>query len=246
VSAPLLSLREVTAGYGPIAAIRGISLEVRTGEVVALLGANGAGKTTTIKVIAGVIPLRSGTIELAGAMIGGRPSAEVAARGIAVVPEGRQVFADLTVDDNLRIGAYRIRDRRSIERTRQEVLEIFPLLRERLRQRAGTLSGGEQQMLAVGRALMSHPKLLLLDEPSMGLAPRIVEQLYVILRRIVGGGVTALLVEQTAPMALQLCSRGYIMTSGQIVHAGAAAELADRALAEAYLGGPSPPPSRGV
>jgi branched-chain amino acid transport system ATP-binding protein len=245
VNAPLLALREVVAGYGPIAAIREISLEVEAGEVVALLGANGAGKTTTIKAIAGVIPPWSGTVEFAGAMIGGRSSAEVAARGIAVVPEGRQVFADLTVDENLTIGAYRIRDRRAIERTRQEVLEIFPVLRQRLRQRAGTLSGGEQQMLAVGRALMRKPTLLLLDEPSMGLAPRIVEQLYAILGRIVGGGVTALLVEQNASMALKLCGRGYIMMSGQIVHSGAAAELADQALADAYLGGPSAPSTPG-
>ena len=233
---------QLTRRFGDFTAVKGVNLQIRYGEIYGLLGANGAGKTTTIKAIAGVIPIRSGAVELAGESIGGRPSAEVAARGVAVVPEGRQVFAELTIDDNLRIGAYRIRDRRSIERVRQEVLEIFPVLRQRLRQRAGTLSGGEQQMLAVGRALMLQPKLLLLDEPSMGLAPRVVEQLYVVLRRIVSTGMTALLVEQTAPMALSICTRGYVMTSGQIVYAGAAADLADRALAESYLG--AAPPER--
>jgi len=154
-----------------------------------------------------------------------------------MVPEGRQVFAELTIDENLRIGAYRIRDRRTIERTREEVLDLFPLLRQRLTQRAGTLSGGEQQMLAVGRALMLRPRLLLLDEPSMGLAPRIVEQLYEVLGRIVKTGVTALLVEQNAPMALTLASRGYVLMNGSIVHAASAEGLSHSSLVvDAYLG----------
>jgi branched-chain amino acid transport system ATP-binding protein len=236
----LLALRDVTAGYGPIAAVRGISLEVRSGEVVALLGANGAGKTTTIKVIAGVIAPWSGAVQFRGESIGGCTSAEIAARGVAVVPEGRQVFADLSVDENLRIGAYRIRDRREIARTREAVLETFPRLRQRLRQPAGTLSGGEQQMLAVGRALMLQPQLMLLDEPSMGLAPRVAEQLYEILGGIVRGGVTALLVEQNAHRALEISTRGYIMVSGQIAYAGTADELARSSLTEAYLGISSP------
>jgi len=237
MSDTVLALHDVTAGYGPIPAIRSLSLEVRQGEVVALLGANGAGKTTTIRTITGIIKPWSGTVTLAGRPIGGRPSAEIAAQGVAVVPEGRQVFAELSVDDNLRIGAYRIRDRRAIERTRDEVLGLFPVLRQRLTQRAGTLSGGEQQMLAVGRALMLQPRLLLLDEPSMGLAPLVVEQLYEVLGRIVRTGVTALLVEQNAPMALSIATRGYVLMSGSVVHAASAAELADSSLvADAYLG----------
>ncbi len=245
MSEPVLALAEVTAGYGPIPAIRSVSLEVLEREVVALLGANGAGKTTTIRAITGIVRPWSGTVRLAGEPIGGRPSAEIAARGVAVVPEGRQVFAELTVHENLSIGAYRIRDRRTIERTREEVLELFPVLRQRIGQRAGTLSGGEQQMLAVGRALMLRPRLLLLDEPSMGLAPRVVEQLYEVLGRIVRSGVTALLVEQNAPMALSLASRGYVLVSGSVVHAGSAAELASSSLVvDAYLGarGEAAPP----
>ncbi len=237
MSETVLALHDVTAGYGPIPAIRSLSLEVRQGEVVALLGANGAGKTTTIRTITGIIRPWSGTVSFEGRPIGGRPSADIAARGVAVVPEGRQVFAELSVDDNLRIGAYRIRDRRAIERTRDEVLGLFPVLRQRLTQRAGTLSGGEQQMLAVGRALMLQPRLLLLDEPSMGLAPRVVEQLYDVLGRIVRTGVTALLVEQNAPMALSIATRGYVLQSGSVVHAASAAELAESSLvADAYLG----------
>jgi branched-chain amino acid transport system ATP-binding protein len=237
MSESVLALTDVTAGYGPIPAIRGLSLEVRQGEVVALLGANGAGKTTTIRTITGIIKPWAGTVTFEGRPIGGRPSAEIAAQGVAVVPEGRQVFAELSVDDNLRIGAYRIRDRRAIERARDEVLALFPVLRQRLTQRAGTLSGGEQQMLAVGRAMMLQPRLLLLDEPSMGLAPRVVEQLYEVLGRIVRTGVTALLVEQNAPMALSIATRGYVLMSGSVVHAAGAAELAESSLvADAYLG----------
>jgi branched-chain amino acid transport system ATP-binding protein len=237
VSTPVLALTDVTAGYGAIPAIRSVSLEVRESEVVALLGANGAGKTTTIRAITGIIRPWSGTVFFEGKPIGGQPAAEIATRGVAVVPEGRQVFAELTIDENLRIGAYRIRDRRTIERTREEVLDLFPILRQRLTQRAGTLSGGEQQMLAVGRALMLRPRLLLLDEPSMGLAPRIVEQLYEVLGRIVKTGVTALLVEQNAPMALTLASRGYVLMNGSVVHAASAEGLSHSSLiVDAYLG----------
>ena len=233
----VLTLTDVTAGYGPIPAIRSLSMEVRQGEVVTLLGANGAGKTTTIRAITGIIRPWSGTVFFEGQSIGGRPSAEIAARGVALVPEGRQVFAELTVDENLRIGAYRIRDQRAIEETREDVLELFPVLRHRLRQRAGTLSGGEQQMLAVGRALMLKPRLLLLDEPSMGLAPRVVEQLFEVLGRIVRTGVTALLVEQNAPMALSLATRGYVLMNGSVVHAASAEELSHSSLVvDAYLG----------
>jgi branched-chain amino acid transport system ATP-binding protein len=233
----VLTLTDVTAGYGPIPAIRSLSMEVRQGEVVTLLGANGAGKTTTIRAITGIIRPWSGTVFFEGQSIGGRPSAEIAARGVALVPEGRQVFAELTVDENLRIGAYRIRDRRAIEETREDVLDLFPVLRHRLRQRAGTLSGGEQQMLAVGRALMLKPRLLLLDEPSMGLAPRVVEQLFEVLGRIVRTGVTALLVEQNAPMALSLATRGYVLMNGSVVHAASAEELGHSSLVvDAYLG----------
>lgn len=234
---PVLTLGDVTAGYGPIAAIRGISLSVAEGEVVALLGANGAGKTTTLRAITGLVAPRSGRVILDGSDITGRPTAEIAGRGIAVVPEGRQVFADLTVDENLLIGAYRVRDRTVVAERRERIFGLFPVLRNRLRQRAGTLSGGEQQMLAVGRALMRGPRLLLLDEPSMGLAPLVVANLYETLARIAASGVTALLVEQNAAMALRLASRGYVLASGVIVETGTASELqASEAVLEAYLG----------
>ncbi|MBI1737431.1 MAG: ABC transporter ATP-binding protein [Candidatus Rokubacteria bacterium] len=236
-SAVVLAIDQLTAGYGPIAAIRGVTLEVREAEVVTLLGANGAGKTTTIRAITGLVRPRSGTVRLDGQDITGRASADVAARGVAVVPEGRQVFADLTVDENLRIGAYRVRDRRVIAGRRDEMLALFPVLKDRLRQRAGTLSGGEQQMLAVGRALMRGPRLLLLDEPSMGLAPLVVAHLYETLAQVAAGGVTALLVEQNVAVALRLASRGYVLANGTIVEAGTAAELAaSPTVADAYLG----------
>ncbi|MBV8850406.1 MAG: ABC transporter ATP-binding protein [Methylobacteriaceae bacterium] len=234
---PCLTLHDITAGYGPIAAIRGVSLKVHFGEVVSILGANGAGKSTTIKVITGLVSPHSGTIQFAGETLNGRSSADIARLGIAIVPEGRQVFADLTIEENLMIGAHRIRDRREISRTLDEVFAIFPLLQQRLRQRGGTLSGGEQQMLAMGRALMLKPRLLLLDEPSMGLAPRIVEQLYVSLQTIVANGMTVLLVEQSVPMALRICSRGYVMVNGEIVFAGTAEELGRADLSGNYFDG---------
>jgi branched-chain amino acid transport system ATP-binding protein len=237
VSAPVLAIDQLTAGYGPIAAIRGVTLDVREGEVVTLLGANGAGKTTTIRAITGLVRPRSGSVRFDGHDITGRASADVAARGVAVVPEGRQVFADLSVDENLRIGAYRVRDRRVIAARRDRMLALFPVLKDRLRQRAGTLSGGEQQMLAVGRALMRGPRLLLLDEPSMGLAPIVVAHLYDTLAQVAAGGVTALLVEQNVAVALRLASRGYVLANGAIVEAGTAAELAaSPTVADAYLG----------
>jgi branched-chain amino acid transport system ATP-binding protein len=233
----LLALSDVTAGYGPIAAIRGLSLEVRDGEVVTLLGANGAGKTTTIRAITGLVRPTAGRVSLAGDDVTGRPPAEMAARGVAIVPEGRQVFAELTVDDNLRVGAYCVRDRRTVEQKREEMLGLFPVLKQRLRQRAGTLSGGEQQMLALGRALMRGPRLLLLDEPSMGLAPLVVSHVYETLARIAATGVTALLVEQNARMALRIASRGYVIANGAIVDQGSAAALStSQAVTEAYLG----------
>lgn len=242
----LLSLCDVTAGYGPIAAIRNVSLAVNAGEVVSILGANGAGKSTTIKAVTGLVHPRSGTIRFAGVDMTGRSSAEIAHAGIAVVPEGRQIFADLTVEENLLVGAYRIRDRNAVLSGLQDVFDLFPLLQQRALQRGGTLSGGEQQMLAVARALMLKPRLLLLDEPSMGLAPRIVEQLYSSLQEIVAKGMTALLVEQSVHMALRICSRGYIMVSGEIVHAGTSDELRQIDLADSYFdaGGKSPVPGR--
>ena len=241
MSPPVLAMQDVTAGYGPIAAIRSVSLTVGEGEVVALLGANGAGKTTTIRAISGLIRVWSGSVQLDGGDITGRATADIAARGVAVVPEGRQVFADLSVDDNLRIGAYCVRDGALIEQRRQTMLSLFPVLRQRLHQRAGTLSGGEQQMLAVGRALMRGPRLLLLDEPSMGLAPLVIAHLYDTLAQITATGVTALLVEQNAKMALRLASRGYVIESGTIVQAAPASELsASAALTDAYLGRQAP------
>jgi len=241
MSPPVLAMHDVTAGYGPIAAIRGVSLTVGEGEVVALLGANGAGKTTTIRAISGLIRVWSGRVQLDGVDITGRPTADIAGRGVAVVPEGRQVFADLSVDDNLRIGGYCVRDRQLVAQRRDTMLSLFPVLRHRLRQRAGTLSGGEQQMLAVGRALMRGPRLLLLDEPSMGLAPLVIAHLYDTLAQITATGVTALLVEQNATMALRLASRGYVIESGTVVQAATAPELAaSAALTDAYLGRQAP------
>jgi branched-chain amino acid transport system ATP-binding protein len=231
----LLDVADLDVRYGAIRAIKGISFSVEEGEIVALLGANGAGKTTTQKTISGMLRPAGGSIIFAGNRIDGIPAHRLIGLGICHVPEGRRVFPRMTVEENLEMGAFRFRhpDQDVFDR----VLEMFPRLRERLRQQAGTLSGGEQQMLAIGRALMGKPRLLLLDEPSMGLAPLIVRQIFDIVREINASGVTVLLVEQNAAQALALADRGYVLETGEIVLSGTGQELlADDRVRAAYLG----------
>jgi len=231
----LLAVQDVEVRYGAIAALKGISFEVREGEIVALLGANGAGKTTTQKTVSGMMRPVAGSITLDGKRIDGIAAHDLIRLGVCHVPEGRHVFPRMTVHENLEMGAFRFRtvDRDDFER----VLELFPRLRERIKQQAGTLSGGEQQMLAIGRALMGKPRLLLLDEPSMGLAPLIVAQIFDIIREINKAGVTVLLVEQNAAQALALANRGYVLETGEIVLQGTGQELlADERVRAAYLG----------
>ncbi len=232
----LLRLDGLDAGYGDLMAVSGVSLEVRHGEAVALIGSNGAGKTTTLRAITGLLPCRGGRVEFAGARIDGLGSAQIVARGIAHVPEGRQLFPTLTVRDNLELGS-RGDDRRRRDETLESVFALFPRLRERARQLAGTLSGGEQQMCAIGRGLMARPRLLLLDEPSLGLAPVAVKLIFETLRRVNDAGTTLLLVEQNVPRALQLSHRGYVLENGRIALAGTRADLlANPHVKQAYLG----------
>ena len=233
----LLELKQVEIAYGGIQAVKGIDLHVGKGELVCLIGTNGAGKTTTLKGITGLQPVKSGTIHYAGENVTGRPAFELVRRGLAMVPEGRGVFGALTIEENLAMGAYIRNDRPAIRDDIERVFELFPRLKERRRQTAGTLSGGEQQMLAMGRALMSKPKLLLLDEPSMGLAPLMVQKVFETVLRVSGEGVTILLIEQNAKLALEVSNRGYVMESGAITLAGDARTLLhDPAVRAAYLG----------
>jgi branched-chain amino acid transport system ATP-binding protein len=233
----LLELAGLEVAYGGIKAVKGIDLWVTQGELVCLIGANGAGKTTTLKAICGLVPTRGGTIRYDGREITGTPSFRLVERGLAMVPEGRGVFRQLTVQENLAMGAFVRNDRPAIRRDLDRVLELFPRLAERRDQSGGTLSGGEQQMLAIGRALMSRPKLLLLDEPSMGLAPLLVQKIFETVRAISAEGVTILLIEQNARRALEIAGRAYVMESGMITLSGpAAALLADPKVREAYLG----------
>lgn len=234
---PLLKVTGLSVSYGGIKAVKNISLEVAQGEMVCLIGANGAGKTSSLKAIAGLIPVERSAVELDGEPIGGRPAFELVRNGLALVPEGRGVFAQLTVDENLAMGAYARNDHAAIRRDLDQVFQRFPRLEERRRQTAGTLSGGEQQMLAIGRALMSKPRLLLLDEPSMGLAPLIVARIFEIIAEIARQGVTVLVVEQNARLALERCDRGYVMESGEItLHDTASALLGNDQVRKAYLG----------
>ncbi len=236
-AAPLLKVKGLSVSYGGIKAVRNIALEVAQGEMVCLIGANGAGKTSSLKAIAGLIPVERGAVELDGEPIGGRPAFELVRKGLALVPEGRGVFPQLTVDENLAMGAYARNDRDGIRRDLAQVFDRFPRLEERRRQTAGTLSGGEQQMLAIGRALMSKPRLLLLDEPSMGLAPLVVARIFDIIAEIVRQGVTVLVVEQNARLALERCDKGYVMESGEItLHDRASALLGNDQVRKAYLG----------
>jgi branched-chain amino acid transport system ATP-binding protein len=231
----MLEVADLEVRYGAIAALKGISFTVGQGEIVALLGANGAGKTTTQKTISGMLRPALGSITFDGRRIDGIPAHQLIELGICHVPEGRHVFPRMTVAENLEMGAFRFR--RPDDAEQERVLTMFPILRDRFRQPAGTLSGGEQQMLAIGRALMGKPRLLLLDEPSMGLAPLIVRQIFDIIREINTSGVTVLLVEQNAAQALALANRGYVMETGEIVLSGTGQELlADDRVRAAYLG----------
>lgn len=233
---PLLEVRGLRCGYGRIEAVKGVDLEVREGEIAALVGANGAGKTTLLRAISGVLSIRAGTIRFAGEAIEALRPGERVARGIVQVPEGRQLFAPLAVQDNLRLGAFR----RARARTRvnlERVFALFPQLAERRDTPAGALSGGQQQMCAIGRALMAEPRLLLLDEPSMGLAPTLVEQILEAVAKLRGEGVTVLLVEQNAVAALSLADRGWVLETGRVAHRGSGCELlGDPAVRAAYLG----------
>jgi len=233
----LLRVEGLKISYGGINAVKGIDLEVQAGEMVALIGANGAGKTTTLKAICGILMPVAGKIFYSGEEVTGTPSFSLVEQGLALVPEGRGVFGRLTVEENLRMGAYTRRDRRAVQRDLERVYELFARLRERRRQTGGTLSGGEQQMLAIGRALMSSPRLLLLDEPSMGLAPLMVQRIFETIRRVAAEGVTVLLVEQNAKLALEASARGYVMESGLITLTDAApALLGNPQVRQAYLG----------
>ncbi|MFZ9184801.1 MAG: ABC transporter ATP-binding protein [Polynucleobacter sp.] len=239
-TAHLLEVRNLKLSYGGIAAVKGIDFYINSGELVTLIGANGAGKTTTLKVIAGLLKPSSGSIHFLGSAIGGQPAYELAELGVGLVPEGRGVFARMTILENLQMGAY-VRQgshsAKSIGHDLEVVLETFPRLRERLSQLAGTLSGGEQQMVAIARAMMARPKLLLLDEPSMGLAPLMVETIFGVIQNLNQHGMTILLVEQNARLALSMADRAYVLESGVITLSGTANELLnDDRVREAYLG----------
>lgn len=234
---PMLKITDLEVYYGMIQAIKKLSFEVNQGEVVALIGANGAGKTTILHTVTGLVAAKSGTIEFEGKDITKVPGHKIVALGMAHVPEGRRVFSELSVLENLKMGAYTRKDKKEIEDTLQMVYDKFPRLRERKNQEAGTLSGGEQQMLAMGRALMSHPKIILMDEPSMGLSPIFVEEIFKIIREISAGGTTVLLVEQNAKKALSIANRAYVLETGKIVLSGDAKKLMnDESVKKAYLG----------
>ena len=233
----MLKIENLHVAYGGIQALRGISLEVPDGKIVTLIGANGAGKSTTLRTITGLVKAQSGSIQWNGMELLGKAIDQVVSSGIAMSPEGRRVFADMSVVENLRIGAYLRKDKAAIEEDLQWVYSLFPRLQERSWQAAGTLSGGEQQMLAVGRALMSRPQLMMLDEPSLGLAPLVVQDIFKIIQTINQKGVTVLLVEQNANMALKIADLAYVLETGKITMSGTGAELlADERVKEAYLG----------
>lgn len=234
----MLKIDDINVYYGAIHAIKGISLEVNEGEIVTLIGANGAGKSTTLRTISGLLKPKTGKIEFEGKSIAGLPANEVVKVGISQVPEGRRIFANMTVSENLDLGAFTRKDKAGIAQDLKMVYERFPRLEERKNQNAGTLSGGEQQMLAMGRALMSRPRLLLLDEPSMGLAPLLIKEIFSIIQDINKAGTTILLVEQNANMALSIANRAYVLETGRITISGDAKELASSEdIRKAYLGG---------
>ncbi len=233
----LLEINDLYVNYGMISALKGISFEVNEGEVIALIGANGAGKTTTLHAVTGLIPAKSGSIKLAGKELTKIPAHKIVEMGMAHVPEGRRIFQQLSVLDNLKLGAFTRKDKANIDRDLQMVYERFPRLAERKTQIAGTLSGGEQQMLAMGRALMSNPKIVVMDEPSMGLSPILVSEIFDIITSIRKDGTTVLLVEQNAKKALSIADRAYVLETGNIVLSGKASELInDESIKKAYLG----------
>jgi branched-chain amino acid transport system ATP-binding protein len=234
---PLLEVRELDAGYGPIRALDRVSLDVNEGELVALIGANGAGKTTLLMAISGVVPSRGGSIRFAGTPLAATKPHEVMRLGIGHAPEGRRLFPRLTVRENLELGGFTHTDRGYLQRDIDEACGLFPVLGQRMDQFGGTLSGGEQQMLAIARALVGHPRLLLLDEPSLGLAPLVVAKVFEVIAALSARGISVLLVEQNARAALKLASRGYVLETGRITLTGSGAELAaDRRVRDAYLG----------
>ncbi|MFQ6959468.1 MAG: ABC transporter ATP-binding protein [Clostridium sp.] len=233
----MLKITDLEVYYGVIQAIKGISFEVKEGEVIALIGANGAGKTTILHTVTGLIAPKAGKIEFEGTDITKTPAHKIVSMGMAHVPEGRRVFAQLSVYENLKLGAYTRSDKTEIEETLEMVYKRFPRLKERRNQAAGTLSGGEQQMLAMGRALMSHPKIILMDEPSMGLSPIFVNEIFDIIKEVSAGGTTVLLVEQNAKKALGIADRAYVLETGNIVLTGEAKALMnDESIKKAYLG----------
>ncbi len=233
----LLEINDLHVNYGMISALKGVSFEVNEGEVIALIGANGAGKTTTLHAITGLIPAKSGSIKLAGKELTKTPAHKIVEMGMAHVPEGRRIFQQLSVLDNLKLGAFTRKDKANIEKDMQMVYERFPRLAERKSQIAGTLSGGEQQMLAMGRALMSNPKIIVMDEPSMGLSPILVSEIFDIITSIRKDGTTVLLVEQNAKKALSIADRAYVLETGNIVLSGKASDLInDESIKKAYLG----------
>lgn len=233
----MLCIKDLHVSYGGIKALQGINIDVPDGKIVTLIGANGAGKSTTLRTISGLVKAESGSIKLDNKELIGLPINKICAEGIALSPEGRHVFADLTVEENLNIGAYLRNDKETIKRDMEWVYTLFPRLKERSWQFAGTLSGGEQQMLAVGRALMSRPKVLMLDEPSLGLAPLVVQQIFDIIKEINRKGVTVLLIEQNANMALKTADYAYVIETGNIVLSGSGEEvLSNERVREAYLG----------
>jgi branched-chain amino acid transport system ATP-binding protein len=234
---PLLSVESLHVSYGAIQALRGISLHVDAGEVVTLIGGNGAGKSTTLRTISGLLQPKQGEIHFNGEPIQCRPPHRIVQMGLVQVPEGRGIFANLTVEENLQMGAFARKDHAEIRKDRDRALALLPRIAERLRQQAGTLSGGEQQMLAIARALLARPKLLMLDEPSLGLAPQVVQTVFQVIRQIASEGTTILLIEQNASMALQVADRAYVIEVGEIQMEGAASELAKSdEVRKAYLG----------
>ena len=234
----MLKINDMNVYYGAIHALKGISLEINEGEIVTLIGANGAGKSTTLRTISGLLKPKTGTIEFEGKNIAGMPAQNIVKAGISQVPEGRRVFAEMTVMENLELGAFIRKDKAGIAKDLKMVFERLPRLEERVNQQAGTLPGGEQQMLAMGRALMSRPRLLLLDEPSMGLAPLLIREIFSIIQDINKAGTTVLLVEQNANMALSIANRAYVLETGRITLSGDAKELAaSEEVRKAYLGG---------
>lgn len=233
----MLRLEKVSSGYGPLEIIKGIDITVNEGEIVTIIGNNGAGKTTTLRSICGLVQLRKGNIRFNDEPINQLPTHRIVAKGIIMVPEGRRIFQKLTVRENLNMGAYLIKDKNQIKEDMERVFQLFPRLKERQKQNGGSLSGGEQQMLAMGRALMGHPKVLLLDEPSMGLAPAMVEKIFDTTIEINKQGTTILLVEQNAFLALQVASRGYVIETGRITISGQSKDLlVDERVKKAYLG----------